>query len=66
MPIQERDGRAVPAGPGESADRQEREEGRNARRWSPEERRQLRQDVHEAGRDVYGLQPRGARHRRGE
>jgi hypothetical protein len=27
---------------------------RTVRRWSPEERRQLRRDVHEAGRDVYG------------
>ena len=31
---------------------------RTVRRWSPEERRQLRRDVHEAGRDVYGSPPR--------
>ncbi len=30
------------------------EDARNPRRWSSEERRQLRHDVHEAGRDVYG------------
>lgn len=30
------------------------EDSRNPRRWSSEERRQLRHDVHEAGRDVYG------------
>lgn len=38
--------------------RQEVEENRNPRRWSPEERRQLRRDVHDAGRDVYGVHPR--------
>jgi hypothetical protein len=34
--------------------RPEAEEARNPRRWSSEERRQLRNDVHEAGRDLYG------------
>lgn len=34
--------------------RPEAEDSRNPRRWSSEERRQLRHDVHEAGRDVYG------------
>jgi hypothetical protein len=28
------------------------------RHWSPEERQQLRRDIHEAGRDVYGSHPR--------
>lgn len=40
------------------ADTQERhpesDEVRQSRRWSPEERRQLRHDIHEAARDVYG------------
>lgn len=40
------------------ADTQERrssaEESRPSRRWSTEERRQLRHDIHEAARDVYG------------
>lgn len=40
------------------ADTQERrpesDEIRQSRRWSPEERRQLRHDIHEAARDVYG------------
>ena len=34
--------------------RPESEDSRNPRRWSSEERRQLRHDIHEAGRDVYG------------
>lgn len=34
------------------------DDSRNPRRWSPEERRQLRNDVHEAGRNVYGEPPR--------
>jgi hypothetical protein len=38
--------------------RQEADDSRNPRRWSPEERRQLRRDVHDAGRDVYGVRPR--------
>lgn len=36
----------------------ESDESRNPRRWSPEERRQLRNDIHQAGRDVYGGTPR--------
>lgn len=38
--------------------RQEPDDSRNPRRWSPEERRQLRRDIHDAGRDVYGVRPR--------
>ena len=33
--------------------RRDSDEGRNPRRLSPEERRQLRRDVQDAGRDVY-------------
>lgn len=50
--------RLAPAMALEPMRRQEPEEVRNPRRWSPEERRQLRRDVHDAGRDVYGLPPR--------
>lgn len=38
--------------------RQDVDEARNPRRLSPEERRQLRRDVQDAGRDVYGNPPR--------
>ncbi|NTV09292.1 MAG: hypothetical protein HGA47_00770 [Zoogloea sp.] len=34
------------------------EEQRGGRRLSPEERRQLRRDIHDAGRDIYGERPR--------
>lgn len=40
--------------------RRDVDEGRNPRRLSPEERRQLRRDVQDAGRDVYGKPPRHA------
>jgi len=36
------------------------DEARNPRRLSPEERRRLRRDVQDAGRDVYGNPPRRA------
>ncbi|WP_442769751.1 hypothetical protein [Zoogloea ramigera] len=38
--------------------RPDADEARNPRRLSPEERRQLRRDVQDAGRDVYGNPPR--------
>lgn len=51
--------RLAPAMAMEPLRRQEApDEARNPRRWSPEERRQLRRDVHDAGRDVYGQPPR--------
>ncbi|RTL33851.1 MAG: hypothetical protein EKK49_09480 [Rhodocyclaceae bacterium] len=56
---QDRQGREMPAFSAEPVRRQDVDENRNPRRWSPEERRQLRRDVHDAGRDVYG-----DRHRR--
>ena len=37
--------------------RRDADEGRNPRRLSPEERRQLRRDVQDAGRDVYSKPP---------
>lgn len=55
---QDRQVREMPTFAVEPMRRQEAEDSRNPRRWSPEERRQLRRDVHEAGRDVYGNQPR--------
>ena len=54
---QDRPMRQMPAFAAEPMRRSEMDE-RNPRRWSPEERRQLRRDVHEAGRDVYGNPPR--------
>ncbi len=54
---QDRPMRQMPAFSAEPIRRGEIDE-RNPRRWSPEERRQLRRDVHEAGRDVYGNPPR--------
>lgn len=36
----------------------EMEEQRASRRLSQEERRQLRRDIHDAGRDIYGERPR--------
>lgn len=52
---QDRQAREMPAFAAEPVRRQEADESRSSpRRWSPEERRQLRRDVHEAGRDVYG------------
>lgn len=57
-PPQERPVRQIPAfAPAEIPRRGDMDE-RAPRRWSPEERRQLRRDVHEAGRDVYGMPPR--------
>lgn len=56
---QDRQGREMPAFSAEPIRRQDVDENRNPRRWSPEERRQLRRDVHDAGRDLYG-----DRHRR--
>lgn len=50
--------RLAPAMALEPMRRAEQDEARNQRRWSPEERRQLRRDVHDAGRDVYGMPPR--------
>lgn len=50
--------RLAPAMALEPMRRPEPDEARNQRRWSPEERRQLRRDVHDAGRDVYGMPPR--------
>lgn len=50
--------RLAPAMALEPMRRPESDEARNQRRWSPEERRQLRRDVHDAGRDVYGMPPR--------
>lgn len=55
---QDRQVREMPAFAAEPMRRQEADDSRNPRRWSPEERRQLRRDVHEAGRDVYGQHPR--------
>lgn len=54
----ERMAREMPAFVPEPVRRQEPDEFRSLRRWSPEERRQLRQDVHDAGRDIYGGRPR--------
>jgi len=56
---QERQIRQLPVLAVEPGHRSDADE-RNGRRWSPEERRQLRRDVHEAGRDVYGYPPRRA------
>lgn len=44
--------------PEQSLRRPDAEDSRNLRRWSSEERQQLRRDVHDAGRDVYGAMPR--------
>ncbi|WP_298603567.1 hypothetical protein [uncultured Zoogloea sp.] len=44
----------------DSPRRQDIDEARNPRRLSVEERRQLRRDVQDAGRDVYGNPPRRA------
>ncbi len=55
---QDRQVREMPAFAAEPMRRQEADDSRSPRRWSPEERRQLRRDVHEAGRDVYGGHPR--------
>ncbi len=55
---QDRQAREMPAFAAEPLRRQEADDSRNPRRWSLEERRQLRRDVHEAGRDVYGSHPR--------
>jgi len=49
--------REPPAFMAEPARRPDMDDSRNPRRWSPEERRQLRRDVHDAGRDVYGNPP---------
>lgn len=54
---QDRQVRQMPVFAAEPVHRNEMDE-RSPRRWSPEERRQLRRDVHEAGRDVYGYPPR--------
>jgi len=57
-PPHERPLREAPALAPEAPRRVDAEDGRNPRRWSSEERLQLRRDVHEAGRDVYGNPPR--------
>lgn len=55
----ERPMRQVPAFEMDTLRRQEFHESREpARRWTSEERRQLRRDVHEAGRDLYVDIPR--------
>lgn len=38
--------------------RREADDAHARRTWSVEERRQLRRDIHDAGRDIYGYQPR--------
>lgn len=38
--------------------RRESEDVHTRRTWSVEERSQLRRDIHNAGRDIYGYQPR--------
>lgn len=58
-PGQERPTRHIPAFEMDTLRRQEFPEGREpSRRWTSEERRQLRRDVHEAGRDLYVDAPR--------
>ena len=56
---QERRARELPNFAPDFLRNQAQDEGRAPpRRWSPEERQQLRRDVHDAGRDVYGGSPR--------
>lgn len=38
--------------------RREADDAHARRTWSVEERSQLRRDIHNAGRDIYGYQPR--------
>ena len=45
--------RDLPAGERRSEDARQREEERRPPRLSPEERRALRQQIHEAGHDLY-------------
>ena len=54
--LQERPAGEVPSFMADGA-RRDSDEGRNPRRLSPEERRQLRRDVQDAGRDVYSKPP---------